>query len=129
MVEGEPLDNRNAPTECIKRSMKTVFLVAVLGSMVFSVEIFANILEVKKAVEEAHCKKLATAYAKDPQSSTVQSIAQLQICLAQTLKATASPVKPRNLTIQPPSSSTNTVDTTLPKQPTPPTPPSTIKIR
>jgi hypothetical protein len=89
----------------------------------------ANLLEVKKSVEEAICKKLAADYANDPKSLTVQSIAQMQICLAQTLKDTASAAIPRNFDIQTPHPSTNNVDTTLPTLPTPPTPPSSIKIR
>ena len=109
--------------------MKTVLLGTFLGCMVFTGSALANLLEVKKAVEEAHCRKLATDYANDPSSSTVHSIAQLQICLAQSLKRTASPAIPRNFDIQPPRPSTSNVDTTLPTPPTPPTPPSSIKIR
>jgi hypothetical protein len=89
----------------------------------------ANLLEVKKSVEEAMCKKLATDYANDPRSFAVQSIAQLQICLAQTLKDSASTAIPRNFDIQSPRPSTNNVGTTLPTPPTPPTPPSSINIR
>ena len=62
----------------------------------------ANLLEVKKAVEEAICKKLATEYANDPNTFAVHSIAQLQICLAQTLKNTTSTAIPRNFDIQTP---------------------------
>jgi hypothetical protein len=109
--------------------MKAVVLGMVAGCMLVTVLASANLLEVKKSVEEAMCKKLATDYANDPKSFTVQSIAQLQICLAQTLKDTASPAIPRNFDIQAPSPSTNNVDTTLPTPPTPPTPPQSIKIR
>ena len=108
--------------------MKTIIIV-VFGCMIFTGLASANLLEVKEAVEEAHCKKLATDYAKDPSSFAVQSIAQLQICLAQALKASASPAKLRNIDILPPSPSTSRVDSTLPTPPTPPTPPSSIKIR
>jgi len=106
-----------------------VVLGTILGFMVFTGLALANLLEVKKAVEEALCRKLATDYANDPSSFTVQSIAQLQICLAQTLKDTASPAIPRNFDIQTPRPSKSIVDTTLPTPPTPPTPPSSIKIR
>jgi len=109
--------------------MKAVLLGTLLGCMVFTGSALANLLEVKKAVEDAHCRKLATDYANDPNSSTVQSIAQMQICLAQTLKNTTSPAQPRNFTIQPPRLSTSNLDTTLPRQPTPPTPPQSIKIQ
>lgn len=109
--------------------MKAVLVGTVLGCMVFTGLASANLLEVTKAVEEAQCKKLAADYANDPNSFTVQSIAQLQICLAQTLKATASRAIPRNFDIQAPHPSTSNVDTTLPTPPTPPTPPSSIKIR
>ena len=51
--------------------MKTVLLGTFLGFMVFTGLALANLLEVKKAVEEALCRKLATAYANDPDSSTV----------------------------------------------------------
>jgi len=106
-----------------------VVLGTILGFMVFTGLALANLLEVKKAVEEALCRKLATDYANDPSSFTVQSIAQLQICLAQTLKDTASPAIPRNFDIQSPRPSTSIVDTTLPRPPTPPTPPQSIKIQ
>jgi hypothetical protein len=109
--------------------MKTVLLAALLGFMVFTGLAMANLLEVKKAVEEAHCRKLATDYANGPDSFTVQSIAQLQICLAQTLKKTASPAKPRNFDIQAPRPSTSSVDTTLPTPPTLPTSPKSIKVQ
>ena len=97
--------------------------------MLFTGLASANLLEVKEAVEKAHCRKLATDYANDSSSFTVQSIAQLQICLAQTLKATASSAIPRNFDIQSPRPSTNNVDATLPTPPTPPTPPQSIKIQ
>ena len=110
-------------------SIKIVLFGTVVGGMLFTGLALANLLEVKKAVEEAHCRKLATDYANDSSSFTVQSIAQLQICLAQTLKAKASSAIPRNFDIQSPRPSTNNVDTTLPRQPTPPTPPQSIKIK
>ena len=109
--------------------MKTVFLGTLLGFMIFTGLALANMLEVKKAVEGAHCRKLATDYANGPSSFTVQSIAQLQICLAQTLKDTASPAIPRNFDIQSPRPSTSSVDKTDPTPPTPPTPPTSIKIQ
>jgi len=109
--------------------IKAILLGGLLGWMLWTPLASANLLEVKKSVEEAICKKLATDYANDPSSSTVQSIAKLQICLAQTLKATASPPIPRNFDIQSPRPSTNNVDTTLPTPPTPPTPPQSIKIK
>jgi len=109
--------------------MKAVLLGTVLGLMVFTGLALANLLEVKEAVEGALCRKLATDYANGPSSLTVQSIAQLQICLAQTLKDTASPAIPRNFDIQSPRPSTSSVDTTLPTPPTPPTPPQSIKIQ
>jgi len=109
--------------------MKAVLLGTVLGCMVFTGLAVANLLEVKKAVEGAHCRKLATDYANGSSSFTVQSIAQLQICLAQTLKDTASPAVPRNFDIQSPRPSTSSVDTTHPTPPTPPTPPKSIKIQ
>ena len=109
-------------------SMKACLLGTVLGCMGFTGLALANLLEIKEAVEEAHCRKLATDYANGPSSFTVQSIAQLQICLAQSLKATASPAISRNFDIQHPRPSTNNVDTTLPRQPTPPTPPQSINL-
>jgi hypothetical protein len=108
--------------------MKTVLLGTLLVCMVFTGLASANLLEVKKSVEEALCRKLATDYANSPSSFTVQSIAQLQICLAQTLKDTASSAIPRNFDIQSPRPSTNSVDTTIPTPPTPPTPPQSIKV-
>ncbi len=109
--------------------MRTILVGTVLGCTVFTGLAAANLLEVKKSVEEALCKKLATDYANDPRSFAVQSIAQLQICLAQALKNSASTAIPRNFDIQAPSPSTNNVDSMLPKLPTPPTPPSSINIR
>ncbi len=109
--------------------MKTVIFGTMLGWAILTGLASANLLEVKKAVEEAHCKKIAASYAKEPSSLPVSSIAQLQICLAQTLKAKASTIQPRNFDIQSPSPSQKRVDTTFPTQPTPPTPPSSIKIR
>jgi len=109
--------------------MKTVLLGTLLAFMVFTGLALANPLEVKEALEGALCRKLATDYANGPSSFTVQSIAQLQICLAQTLKDTASPAIPRNFDIQAPRPSTSSVDTTLPTPPTPPTPPQSIKIQ
>jgi len=109
--------------------MKTILLGTGLGLLVFTGLAMANLLEVKKAVEEAHCRKLATDYANAPSSFSVQSIAQLQICLAQTLKDTASPAVPRNFDIQSPRPSTSNIDATHPTQPTPPTPPKSIKIQ
>ena len=109
--------------------MKAVLFGTVLGLVVFSGLAVANLLEIKEAVEGALCRKLATDYANGPRSLTVQSIAQLQICLAQTLKDTALPAIPRNFDIQSPRPSTSIVDTTLPTPPTPPTPPQSIKIQ
>ena len=109
--------------------MHTVLLVTVLVGVSFAGIASANLLEMQKAVEEAQCKKLAANYATDPSASTVHAIAQLQICLAQTLQATTARATPRNFDIQSPRPSSNSVDTTLPTPPTPPTPPSSIKIR
>lgn len=109
--------------------MKIIFLGTALWLIMFTGLVSANLLEAVKAVEEAQCKKLATAYANDPSASTVHTIAQLQICLAQTLQGTTSHAIPRNFDIQPPRPSTNNVDSMLPRLPTPPTPPSAIKIR
>ena len=109
--------------------MHIIFLGIALGVLLFNEPALANLLEVAKAVEQAQCKKLATAYANNPSATTVQAIAQLQICLAQTLKNSSSSTIPRNYDIQPPSSSSNNVDSMLPKLPTPPTPPSSIKMR
>lgn len=109
--------------------MKTMLLGTVLVGMLFTGSAMANLLEVKEALEGALCRKLATNYANNPKSLTVQSIAQLQICLAQTLKSTSSPAIAGNVAIQPPRPSTSHVDTTLPRLPTPPTPPQSIKIQ
>ncbi len=100
-----------------------------LGFLLLSGPALANLLEVKKALEGTLCKKLATDYAKDATAFNVQAIAQLQICLAESLKAKASPGVARNFDIQSPQPSTNRVDSMLPTLPTPPTPPSAIKIR
>jgi hypothetical protein len=108
--------------------MKRIVLGTLLGLMVFTGVALANLSEVKEAVEETLCRKLATDYANDPSSFPVPSIAQLQICLAQTLKDTALPAIPRNFDIQSPRPSTSIVDTTLPTPPTPPTPPKPLKI-
>ncbi len=108
--------------------MKAVFFGALLGVLVFTGSALANLFEVKEAVEGALCRKLARDYANDPTSLTVHSIAQLQICLAQTLKDTASPAISINSDIQSPRPSTSIVDTTIPTPPTPPTPPKSIKI-
>jgi len=109
--------------------MKTVLLGTALVLMVSTGLALANLLEIKEAVEEAHCQKLATDYANHPRTFPVQSIAQLQICLAQTLKDAALHAIPRNFDIQSPRPSTNNVDTTLPTPPTPPTSPQSIKIQ
>ncbi len=109
--------------------MKIVIGGVALGSLIFTGLASANLLEVKEAVEGALCQKLATDYAKEPSALTVQSIAQLQICLAQTLQATPSRAISKNFDIQLPSSSTNRVDIILPTPPTQPTPPNAIKIR
>ncbi|MDH3504865.1 MAG: hypothetical protein OEZ41_08970 [Nitrospirota bacterium] len=108
--------------------MNAVLLGALLGLMVFTGSALADLFEVKEAVEGAICRKLATDYANGPSSLTVQSIAQLHTCLAQTLKDTASPAILRNFDIQSPRPSTSIVDTTLPTPPTPPTPPKPLKI-
>ncbi len=113
----------------MKRKLNILLLGTLLGFMVFTGLATANLFEVKEAVEEAFCRKLATDYADGPSSFTVQSIAQLQICLAQTLKDTASPAIPRNFDIQSPRPSTSIVDTTIPTPPTPPTPPKSIQIQ
>ena len=100
-----------------------------LGFLLLSRPVEANLLEVKKALEGTLCKKLATDYSKDASALNVQSIAQLQICLAETLKTKTSPAAPRNFDIESPQPSTSRVDSMLPTLPTPPTPPSAIKIR
>ncbi len=112
--------------------IEAVFFVALLRLMVFTGPALADLFEVKEAVEGALCRKLAMDYANDSSSLTVQAIAELQICLAQTLKNTASPPAlplPRNFDIQPSGPSTGISDTTLPTPPTPPTPPKSLKIR
>ena len=110
--------------------MKEVFLGIVLGMMVFTGVALGNLFGVKEAVEEALCRKLAMDYANGPSTFPIHAIAQLQICLAQALKNTASPGMPGNFNIiQSPSPSTNNVDTTLPKPPTPPTPPQSINMK
>ncbi len=109
--------------------MKVVFLGIILGVMVFTGVALGNLFEVKEAVEEALCRKLAMDYANGPSTFPVHAIAQLQICLAQTLKNTASPGMPGNFNIQSSSPSTNNVDTTLPTPPTPPTPPQSIRMK
>jgi hypothetical protein len=109
--------------------MKGVFLGIVLGGMVSTGVAWGNLFEVKEAVEEALCRKLAMDYANGPSTFPVHAIAQLQICLAQSLKNTASPGMPGNFNIQSPSPSTNNVDTTLPTPPTPPTPPQSIRMK
>jgi hypothetical protein len=109
--------------------VKALILGALYGVMVFTGSALGNIFEVKEAVEKAFCQKLAADYANDPNSLTVQSIAKLQICLAQTLQNTATPAIPRNFDIQSPRSSTSIGDTSLPTPPTPPTPPKSLKIR
>lgn len=109
--------------------MKVQVLLAMVGVLAFSGPASANLLEVKKSVEEAMCKKLATDYANNLNTFSVQSIAQLQICLAQSLQNTTSTAIPRHFDIEPPRPSTNTVDTMLPTPPTPPTPPQSIKIK
>jgi len=110
--------------------MKTVLFGLLLGFMVFTGMALANLFEVNEAVEGALCRKLAMDYANDPSSLTVQTIAQLQICLAQTLKGTALPAAiPRNFDMQSPRPSTSIVDTTLPTPPIPPIPPKPLKIQ
>ena len=102
---------------------------ALYGVVVFTGSALGDLFEVKEVVEEAMCKKIATDYANDPNSLSVQAIAHLQICLAQTLKKTAAPATHRNFDIQSPRPSTNLGDTILPIPPTPPTPPKALKIR
>ncbi|WP_447965495.1 hypothetical protein [Nitrospira sp. Ecomares 2.1] len=112
--------------------IEAVFFRALFGVMVFTELGLADVFEVKEAVEGVICRKLATDYANDSTTLTIQAIAQLQICLAQTLKnstsSSALPL-PRNFDIQPSRSSTSIGDTTLPTPPTPPTPPKSLKIR
>ena len=91
--------------------MKTIKIVTILGVVAFTGLASANMLEVKKTVEKAQCKKLAASYAKDPSSSTIQTIAQLQMCLDQTLQTTASRAIPRSFEIPSPRPSTSIVST------------------
>lgn len=106
-----------------------VFFGFIFGLMVFTGQALADLFEVKEAVEGAICRKLATDYANDPSTLTIQAIAQLQICLAQTLKNTASLAISKNFKIESPRPSTGMVETILPTPPTPPTPPKSLKIR
>ncbi|WNM57430.1 hypothetical protein [Candidatus Nitrospira allomarina] len=99
------------------------------GVVVITGSASGNLFEGKESVEEAICKKMAMDYANDPNSLTVQAIAQLQICLAQTLKKTDSPVISKKFERESPSPSRGIVDSTLPTPPTPPTPPKSLKIR
>ncbi len=115
-----------------KHSMRieSVFFVVFFGLMVFTGLALADPFDVKEAVEETHCRTLATDYAKAPSSLTIHAIAQLQVCLALTLQHTASPAAlPRNFDMQPSRSSTSMGNTPLPTLPTPPTPPKSLKIR
>lgn len=108
-----------------------VFLGALLGCMVSMGSALSELFEGKGDVEGAICRKLAMDYANDSSSLTVQAIAELQICLAQTLKKTASPPAlplSRNFDMQPSRSSTSMGNTMLPTPPTPPTPPKSLKI-
>lgn len=112
--------------------IEAVFFGALFGVMVFTELGLADVFEAKEAVEGGICRKLATDYANDPTTLTIQAIAQLQICLAQTLKnADSSPALPLpgNFDIQPSRSSTSIGETTYPTPPTPPTPPKSLKIR
>lgn len=109
--------------------MQAGLLGALYGVVVFTGSALGDLFEVKEAVEEAICKKTATDYANDPSSLSLQAIAQLQICLAQTLRKTASPVNLKNFDRESLPPSTGIVDTTLPTPPTPPTPPKSLKIR
>ncbi|WNM63483.1 hypothetical protein [Candidatus Nitrospira neomarina] len=102
---------------------------ALCGVVVFTGSAWGDLFEVKKIVEEAICKKIATDYANDPNSLTVQAIAQLQICLAQTLRKTDSPVLSKKFERETLSPSTGIADATLPTPPTPPTPPKSLKMR
>lgn len=106
-----------------------VFFGFIFGLMVFTGPALADLFEVKEAVEGAICRKLATDYADDPTTLTIQAIAQLQICLAQTLKSTDSRALTKKFDIGPPRPSTGMVETILPTPPTPPTPPKSLKIR
>ncbi|GJL70225.1 MAG: hypothetical protein NPIRA06_28600 [Nitrospirales bacterium] len=109
--------------------IEAVFFRALFGVMVFTELGLADVFEVKEAVEGGICRKLATDYANDPTSLTIQAIAQLQICLAQTLKNTASPAILKNFDLESPRPSTGMADTILPTPPTPPTPPKSLKVR
>ncbi len=109
--------------------LRAILFFTALGLLILTGPSLANLLEVKKAIEGSLCKKLATDYAKDTSIFNVQSIAKLQICLAETLKGKSSPVAPRNFDIQSPQPSRSHVDSMLPTLPTPPTPPSSIKMR
>ena len=102
---------------------------ALCGVVVFTGSALGDLFKVKEAVEEAMCRKIATDYVNDPNSLSVQAIAQLQICLAQTLRKTDSPVISKKFERESLSPSTGIVDTTLPTPPTPPTPPKSLKIR
>ncbi len=102
---------------------------ALYGVVVFTGSALGDLFKFKEAVEEAMCRKIATDYANDPNSLSVQAIAQLQICLAQTLRKTASPVISKKFQGESLSPSTGIVDTTLPTPPTPPIPPKSLKIR
>lgn len=109
--------------------LKTVFFGTVFGVMVFTGSALSDLSEGKGAVEGAICRKLATDYANDPITLTIQAIAQLQICLAQTLKNAVSPAITKTFDIESPRPSTGMVDIILPTSPTPPTPPKSLKIR
>ncbi len=109
--------------------LRAILLFTALVFLLFNGPALSNLLEVKKAVEGSLCKKLATDYANNATTFNVQSIAKLQICLAETLKGKSSPVAPRNFDIQSPQPLRSRVDSMLPRLPTPPTPPSAIKIR
>ena len=128
-----PLKSFDSTRDCSfslwSRKLRSISFYTTLVFLLFSGPAVANLLEVKKAIEGTLCKKLATDYAKESSILTVQSIAQLQICLAETLKSKTSSAAPRNFDIQSPQPSTNHVDSMLPTLPTPPTPPSAIKIR
>lgn len=102
---------------------------ALCGVVVFTGSALGDLFKVKEAVEEAMCRKIATDYVNDPNSLSVQAIAQLQICLAQTLRKTPSPAIPKDFNISSPRPLTNIGDTILPKPPTPPTSPKSLKIQ
>ncbi len=109
--------------------VQTGILGALSAVVVFTGLAFGDLFEVKETVEETICKKLAMDYANDSRSMSVQAIAHLQICLAQTLRETASPVKSKNFDRESLGSSTGIIDTILPTPPTVPTPPRSLKIR